>query len=443
MMQPWAINDNWSYNSPNNTATLTLRNILMAEWNITADTGGASGFGSFLGNLLIYVSDQLRGGVAIYDATDIITQNGVSRPRLLDTFNLPASDGGVGGYWSDISGHYIVIGREKVNNQPNSFDGIQVINFEDPNDNSFKVNIETCEVETVLDVTGGPRTNNLCIFRPNTDNLCPQRIVDTGEYSRVVGNLVVSGGQAVQPNIDGMSIWPHQSAPDTRAPFIAHQVPAVNQTNYPVNAPLGFSIPETLRVETIITSENRDQGEVDSITITEVQDDGNLVNNGEVAVDYVLSHHGILTLNPVNLLSADTTYEVSFTNGIQDAVGNRLQATRFRFSTGNSVVQANGDTGPVIEEGDPAIITNVAVTPSNNVFINEPVTISVTSPNANSYQIALDNENIGFSSQNSRNFNFANPGTVFVNVRARNANGDSSLQRISIQAGQSTQTMTR
>ena len=27
MMQPWAINDNWSYNIPNNTTTLTLRNI--------------------------------------------------------------------------------------------------------------------------------------------------------------------------------------------------------------------------------------------------------------------------------------------------------------------------------------------------------------------------------------------------------------------------------
>ena len=35
MMQPWAINDNWSYNSPNNTTTLTLRNILMAEWNLS------------------------------------------------------------------------------------------------------------------------------------------------------------------------------------------------------------------------------------------------------------------------------------------------------------------------------------------------------------------------------------------------------------------------
>ena len=469
MMQPWAINDNWSYNSPNNTATLTLRNILMAEWNITADTGGASGFGSFLGNLLIYVSDQLRGGVAIYDATDIITQNGISRPRLLDTFNLPASDGGVGGYWSEISGHYIVVGRERVSNQPNSFDGIQVINFEDPSNirlqcqtelvnpnadqsfalesrprypglqdefafvDNFKVNIETCEVETILDVTGGPRGNNLCIFRPNTDNLCPQRIVDTGEYNRVVGNLVISGGFPVQPNIDGMSIWPHQSAPDTRAPFIAHQVPAANQTNYPIDAPLGFSIPETLRLETIVTSENRDAGETDSVTITAVQDNGDLVDTGPEAVDYVLHHHGILTLNPVNLLADDTTYEVSFTNQIQDAVGNRLQATRFRFSTGDSVIQANGDTGPVVEEGDPAIISNVSVTPSNNVFINQPLTITVTSPNADSYQIALDSENINFSTQNSRTFEFTNAGNIFINVRARNENGDSSLQRISIQ----------
>ena len=330
MMQPWAINDNWSYNTPNTTATLTLRNILMAEWNITADTGGASGFGSFFGNLLIYVSDQLRGGVAIYDATDIITENGVSRPRLLDTLNLPASEGGTGGYWSEISGHYIVIGRERVNTQPNSFDGIQVINFEDPSNirlqcqtelvnpnaeqsfalesrprypglqdefafvDGLKVNIETCEVQNVVDVTGGgPRGTNLCVFNPN-DNTCPQRVVDVGEYNRPVGNLVIGGGFPVQPNIDGMSVWAHQSAPDTRPPFIAHQNPAANQINYPINAPLGFSIPQTLRVETIITSENRRNGQTDSITVTAVGDDGNLVNGGLVDIDYVLSHQGML-----------------------------------------------------------------------------------------------------------------------------------------------------
>ena len=470
MMQPWAINDNWSYNSPNNIATLTLRNILMAEWNITADTGGASGFGSFFGNLLIYVSDQLRGGVAIYDATDIITENGTSRPRLLDTFNLPASEGGVGGYWSDISGHYIIIGRERVSTQPNSFDGIQVIDFSDPSNirmqcqtelvntdadqsfalesrprypglqdeyvlvDSFKVNIETCEVETILDVTGGgPRGNNLCVFRPNSDNLCPQRIVDVGEYSRAVGNLVISGGFPVQPNIDGMSIWPHQSAPDTRPPFIAHQIPAANQSNYPINAPLGFSIPETLRIETVVTSQNRDNGETDSITITEVGPDGELIANGLVETDYVFSHHGILTLNPVNLLNEDTTYQVSFTNAIQDAVGNRLQATSFRFSTGAEVIQADGSSGGIDTSGQVATISNVTVSPSNTVFVGQPVTIIVNSPNAESYQIALDNEEVAFTNLNSRTFNFANAGPTFINIRARNDNGDSSLQRISIQ----------
>ena len=475
MMQPWAINDNWSYNTPNTTATLTLRNILMAEWNITADTGGASGFGSFFGNLLIYVSDQLRGGVAIYDATDIITENGVSRPRLLDTLNLPASEGGTGGYWSEISGHYIVIGRERVNTQPNSFDGIQVINFEDPSNirlqcqtelvnpnaeqsfalesrprypglqdefafvDGFKVNIETCEVQNVVDVTGGgPRGTNLCVFNPN-DNTCPQRVVDVGEYNRPVGNLVIGGGFPVQPNIDGMSVWAHQSAPDTRPPFIAHQIPAANQINYPINAPLGFSIPETLRVETIITSENRRNDQTDSVTVTAVGEDGDLVNGGLVDIDYVLSHQGMLTLNPVNLLAEDTTYEVSFTNGIQDAVGNRLQASSFRFSTGPNLILPNGggNNGGGNNGGgntsEPATISNVAVSPSNTVFTNESLTITVTSPNADSYQIALDGENVNFTSQNSRTFLFSNPGTVFINVRARNNDGDSSLQRISIQ----------
>jgi len=107
--------------------------------------------------------------------------------------------------------------------------------------------------------------------------------------------------------------------------------------------------------------------------------------------------------------------------------------TTTAFYTGATVIQANGNTDPVFDGGDPATISNVVVSPANSVFVNQTLTIAVDSPNADSYQIALDNENIGFSSQNSRNFNFANPGTVFVNVRARNANGDSSLQRISIQ----------
>jgi len=80
---------------------------------------------------------------------------------------------------------------------------------------------------------------------------------------------------------------------------VASRLKPANQANYPINAPLGFSIPETLRIETIVTSENRDPGEGDSVTITAVQDSGDLVDGGEVAVDYVLSHQGVLTLNPL------------------------------------------------------------------------------------------------------------------------------------------------
>lgn len=467
LMQPWSMHDSWSYNTPREKSTLSLRNILMAEWNITAETG-ASGFGNFLGNLMIYVSDQLRGGVAIYDATDIRTDsNGVTKPRLLDYFNLPNSQGGVGGYWSEISGHYIVIGRDEVSSDPNSFDGIQVINFEDPTDiklqcqtelknpeaeksyamgtmsryiglqdeyafvDSFKVNIETCEVETIFDVTdGGNTTDELCVY-PNVE--CPKRVVNSGEYARVVGNLLVTGGFPTQPNIDGMSIWVHQSAPDRRGPYIAHQIPQPNQTNYPIIAPLGFSIPETLKVETIITSENRRSGQTDSVTVTEVDDNGDLLNNGLVAIDYVLSHQGILTLNPVNLLKPDTTYEVRFSDAIEDAVGNSMTASSFRFSTGNSLNDGGGNSSP-------ATISGVDVSPSASVDVNETVTVSVNSPNANRYKIALDSETgVGFSAQSSRSFSFPAAGTYGINVRARNDDGDSELQRVTIQVNDSNQ----
>jgi len=488
MMQPWAINDNWSYNQPDNLATLSLRNVLMAEWDISRDTNGVSGFGNFLGNLLIYVSDQLRGGLAIYDATDIRFDNATSewKPRLLSVLNTSGTEpdaalrtimngvssressrrigsGGVGGYWSEISGHYIVIGRETVFNDPNSFDGIQIVDFEDPNNaklhceielkhpgadrtfnlktmsryiglqdnfafvDGFKVNIESCEVETVLDVTTGVEIGGGCVFPHVT---CPQRAINTGEYARIIGNLWVTGGFPIQPDTDGMGLWVHQSSADSAPPKIAHQVPSVNQTNYPVNAPLGFSIPETLRSETIVSSENRRVGQTDSITLTEVSDNGNLVDTGVVALDYVLSHQGVLTLNPVNLLKADTTYELAFSDAIQDAVGNRMQAQSFRFSTGDVVIQADGtNTGGGLI---PALISNVIVSPNNTVTLGDSVSVTVVSNNASLFQISLDGENSPFSPQNSRSFIFDQAGVYFINLRARNDDGDSPLQRISI-----------
>lgn len=454
LMRPWSVSDNWSYNTSPNIARLTLRNVLMAEWDVVAETGVA-GFGNFMGNLLIYASDQRANGVAVYDATDIVVDaaTGESRPRLLDVINVSANQGGLGGYWSEISGHYLVIGRQEDSANPNSFSGVQVVDFSNPNDlklqcqaelsnpeghkgyflgaspryvglqdnfafmDNFKVNIENCEVEARMDTSNGQRTSGFSECLPAYVDDCPKLVAQTGEYARPIGNLLFTGGFPIQANVDGLSIWAHQSAPDTRPPAIAYHIPQANRTNYPVNAPLSFSIPETLKIETLITSETRRPGQVDSITVTEV-------GGSAIPIDYVLSHQGMLTLDPINLLKQNTTYEVSFTSAIQDAVGNAMVPYTFRFSTGDQV-QGGGSS-------EPAVIQSVLLNPGNTVETDQPVTVTVVSSNATEYQITLDGEASAYSASASRSFTFSEPGQYFVNTQARNSDGESATQRVAI-----------
>ena len=445
MMRPWALDDSWEYNnnSPEGTR-LTLGDRLLAQWNIAQDSG-VTGFGNFIGNLLVYASDQRNTGVAVYDASDIRFDAPTNswKPRLLDTLNIPLDQGGIGGYWSAISGHYIVFARRSRHEvNPNFFPGIQVVDFSDPSNlrlhcsiplvdtnsqfhwtlgsspmyvgfqdeyaytDNYKVNIETCEVDLVLDYTQG-QTGNLCY----NGGPCPRRVIDTSQYSRIIGNLWFTGGYPVVPDVDGMSVWVNQSAPDTRAPYIAHHIPRPNQTNYPVNVPLGFSIPETLRSQTVIVTATAEPGETETLTLTEVGGD-------QVDIDYVISHTGMLTVEPLTDLQPDTTYEVAFTSGILDAAGNAMQPYSFRFSTGSSIIV-----------GDAPEITQVMVSPANTVEVNQSVTVTVQAPGATEFQLALDGETGTWQASASRVLVFAQAGEYFINLRARNANGVSSLVR--------------
>ncbi|MEO0367291.1 MAG: Ig-like domain-containing protein [Pseudomonadota bacterium] len=451
MMRPWSLIDSWNYGDSDGNTRLTLQDRVLAEWNIAQDSG-VTGFGNFMGNLLIYSSDQRLNGVAVYDVSDIYFDNSTQewKPRLLDTFNIPASQGRVGGYWSEISGHYIVFARrQNTQANPNFFAGIQVVDFSDPtnlrlqcsipleteldNDHwtldtspmylgfqdeyaftdSFKINLETCEVTLSLDITQG-QTGNLCYGA----GPCPRRVVDTSQYSRIIGNLWFTGGYPVVPQVDGWSIWNHQSAPDTDPPYVAHHIPTANQTNYPVDVPLGFSIPETLRSQTVIVTATAEPGEQQTLTLFEVGGD-------QVPIDYVISHTGMLTVEPLSDLTPNTTYEVSFTDGIRDAAGNAMEPYSFRFSTGDEV-----------QTGELPVLNDVTVSPQNPVEVNETVTISASAEDADEYLFEIDGPNQpanGGTPQwqpgSSTTMNFDQAGEYFLNVRARNAIGVSGLIR--------------
>ena len=452
MMRPWALRDSWAYgeNAPDVTQ-LSLRERLLAEWNVAEDSG-VTGFGNFIGNLLVYSSDQRNTGVAVYDASDVYfdAPTNTWKPRLLDSLNIPLDEGGIGGYWSEISGHYIVFARRsRTSVNPNFFAGIQVVDFSDPRNlrlqcsvrlhepnsnrhwtlssspmylgfkdeyaftDKYKVNLETCEVELILDITQG-QTGDLCYNNPP----CPARAIDTSQYSRLIGNLWFTGGYPTVADTDGMSVWVNESAPDTRAPYIAYHIPRPNQTNYPVDVPLGFSIPETLRSQTVVVTATADPGETETLTLTEVGGD-------KVNIDYVISHTGMLTVEPLEELKPDTTYEVVFTSGILDAAGNAMQPYSFRFSTGSVVTPVEGPQ-----------ITQVSVSPSRTVSVGQNVTVSIQAPSATSYQLALDSETPVWRSSATRVFNFNSAGEYIVNLRARNASGTSGLlrERITVEA---------
>jgi len=278
---------------------------------------------------------------------------------------------------------------------------------------SYKVNIETCEVVLALDKSQG-RRGNQCY---TSENPCPMVRLDTSQYSRVVGNLWLTGGYPHIANTDGMGIWVHQSEPDRRPPYIAHHIPAANQINYSPEAPLSFSVPETLSSTSIVVSATADPGEAQTLTVNEV-------NGGPVDIDYVISHTGMITVEPLKGLKADTTYEVSFTNGIKDAVGNAMQPYSFRFSTGSTIIDGDPD--------DPAVIDGIDLSPGREIGIDESVTVSVRSSNASEYEIILDSESNRWRPESSRSFSFSAAGNYSVNVRARNTDGVSDLQRVSI-----------
>jgi len=150
------------------------------------------GMPNFMGNLMIFVSDQANDGVATYDVSD------PSSPRLLDLLydevgvinpdnSVTSTNVGVvvtpenraqvtrartiGGYWQEISGHYVVI-ASRPNDVSVFRGGVIVVDFEDPENlrvhcyieldddpmyvgfqdehvftDRWKVDIEACEVE--------------------------------------------------------------------------------------------------------------------------------------------------------------------------------------------------------------------------------------------------------------------------------------------------------
>jgi hypothetical protein len=463
MFHPWGARQYWSYDSTTGDAFLELDGVRTATWDHLSLTG-VVGFPRLMGNLLIYASDQTLSGVAAYDISN------PSNPRLLDVINTPASSagGGIGGYWSEIYGNYIVFARRYNPQIANSYSGLQVVDFSDPNNLRLHCNVFYPTVPTMpgysseyewadpmylgfqdefifterfkirLSDDGGDNDPDTGC---STELILPvgsDERVETSQYARPVGNLLITGGYpAPSPNSDGMGIWVHQSEPDTRAPFVSYHIPQANQTGYPIMAPISVHIPETLRSETIITTETPELGAIETVTLVEV-------GGGPVRIDYILNHTGMLTIDPVEYLSPNTTYELRLSNGIRDAVGNPMQAYSFRFSTGDAV--SNDPTPDPVPSPDVRVpvINGVSVSPTGVIDVNDVLTVTADASDNSSESIEylFEREGAGSASWTTSNmatFQFASTGNYFINVRARNSAGQSSLERVSVSVVDSSQ----
>ena len=295
-----------------------------ATWDHLGLTG-VTGFPHIIGNILIWASDQAGSGVAAYDISDL------SNPLLLDVLK----EGGAGGYWPEIYGHYIFFPRRDGEGGPGSQAGFMVVDFSDPTDlrivanrnlpgsnqyvtfqdeyafmNRYKIDMRNFEVVLELATVPG--------------------VLDASQFALPVGNLVVTGGYGSDG--PGLAIWAHQAEPDTRAPFVAYHIPRPDQTNYPLELPITLSIPETLRTETIVDG--------DTLVVRPV-------GGMPVATWHSFGQGKLLTVTLQQLLLPDTTYEVILTSGIEDAMGNGLEPYTFRFSTGSGL--AGGNQPPTVD----------------------------------------------------------------------------------------------
>lgn len=322
LFYPWFIGPTyWSYNAVEGNAELSLRGQVLSSWDHLGLTG-VIGHPFIVGNLLIFASDQSRTGVATYDISD------PANPRLLDVLKT----GGPGGYWPELwggDGKLYVVFPYRENGR-----GMRVVDVTDPANLRFLADVPLpgdepmyAQFQDEYAFIGSHKVDMRSLQSVLTFNTAAQG-VDASQFALPLGNLLVTGGVG---EFQGMAIWAHQAAPDTRGPSVGYHIPRAGQTNYPAGLPITLLIHETLETHTITVGENFIVRPVGGASIS-----------GTVTFAF----DDILTFTPNQPLQADTTYEVVIpAGGIRDAAGNGIEGYSFTFSTGNSV---NGNLPPTV-----------------------------------------------------------------------------------------------
>ncbi len=344
---PWRLPFHWiqygGLSSPTPTRLIrpgTTGPRTLFDWNSLAEDG-VTGNSILLGNLLFVTSDESSLGILCYDISPVF-KTPAERPVLLDKLT-----GDFGAYIAVPFEHYIVLARSNVNK-------VEIVDFSDPTDLRHVASI---------DVTGHPewagdvnvpytQAQDNYIFtkrhKIDMDSFTPvlefdqaganrpagsvSGIVDTSQYMKPVGNLLITGGYSFEQS-DRLAIWAHQAAPDTRKPYVGYHVPRPGQTNFPLGAPISLLIHEALESYTIVNGVTVILREVGTTTPLDCWTS--------------FAHDGVLTLTPKVYLLPDKSYEVIVTDGgIKDALNNGIEPYTFSFSTGAGA--AGGNASPII-----------------------------------------------------------------------------------------------
>jgi mono/diheme cytochrome c family protein len=303
----------------------------LAIWNTLTNTRlsnsidpqvsfGFKGTPLVIGNLLIAVGSRNAPGIATYDISD------PSNPVLLDviTTELDALDPGgfvnEGAYEPALWGNYVVYGNQD-RNKPQ----IKVVDFSDPTNLRLVAHITDPSLMSARYVqfqdeylfTGNAKIDMRTFTKVR--NLKPTNSSNQiSEYTLPMGNLVAVG-EHQGTNGGKAYLIAHQSAPDTRPPFVNYHNPPANATDRHVLSRIGVVIPETLNTLTI-----------DGASLIVRPFGGDPIRG---TISY--TDKDILSFVPEQPLQDNTTYEVILpAGGIKDIVGNAIEEFGFAFSTG-------------------------------------------------------------------------------------------------------------
>ena len=401
---PWYVGDTyWSYDDVGGDAEIYRDWQLLGRWDHLGLTG-VVGHPFLLGDLLIFASDQSRTGVATYDVSD------PAHPALLDVLTT----GGPGGYWPELwgSGDGRLYAVFPYNTDGNGF---RVVDLTDPTDLRFvtdrplpgaasmyvqfqdefafmgghKVDMRT--YDSVLHLDGEH------VARPTQPGAVG---IDTSQFLLPLGNLLVTGG--IGEN-EGMAIWAHQAAPDTRGPSVGFHVPRAGRTNYPLGAPISLLIHETLATATIVNGQTfivRPLG------------------GAPIAGRLTFSFDDVLTFAPSQPLAPNTVYEVVLPDGgIRDVAGNGMVGYSFTFSTGATL---GGNAAPAV--------THFAATPYP-AAPGAAVTLTADATDANGdvlqyrFDLGDGSPKTAWSTTRSVQASYAAPGHYRAAVQVRDPSG--------------------